>query len=80
MYRFWYIGFMSKTEFVKELQIWANGDPFREAILIKETPIRPSTLARVIAGSYSPSDLLITALRGVMSKHPLRETPDPEAA
>lgn len=72
---------MSKSNFVNELEKWTDGDPARDAILIKETPIKASTLLQLKSGHYNPSDLMITALRGIMARFPLKqEGSGPEAA
>jgi hypothetical protein len=64
---------MSKAEFEqlrKELKVWINNDPFREALLIRDVPIAPTTLMQIKNGNFSPSERLMKLIKAVMAQHP----------
>lgn len=63
---------MTAAEFHDELRFWINGDPEREALMIKEAPIKKSTLGATLRGRYNPGERLEKAIRHVMEKYPLR--------
>lgn len=63
-----------------EVNDWIDGDPRREALLIGEVPMKPTTLAQLKSGSYRPSEDFYEKIRQVMIRYPRREDPPPEAA
>ena len=61
----------SKARKVKRevaLALWLGADPFREAVLIKEVPVKASTLGRIRSGSYKPSARLWNAIMAVIER------------
>lgn len=76
------VSLMELVGFIKELKQWINEDPFREAVLISETPIKPSTLIQVKGGTHKPSPRLVNAMKAVMAKHPFgtKDNPAPSKA
>lgn len=50
----------------KKLAKWINGDPYREAKIIDEVPMKNSTLQKTIKGHYKPSERLGRAIERIM--------------
>lgn len=53
---------------VPRLLKWLGADPYKEALLISEVPVRASTLGRIKSGSYIPSERLGKAITVVMER------------
>lgn len=48
---------------------WINDDPYREAKLIDEIPIKSATLNKIKTGAYTPSDLLGRAIMHIIESN-----------
>lgn len=67
-----------KVDATAEVIDWIDGNPRRDALLIGEVPMSPSTLSALKSGSYRPSQDFYDQILAVMRKYP-KEGP-PEAA
>ena len=53
---------------LEKLLKWIDGDPYREAQLIDEVPMKASTLGRLKTGSYIPSARLANGIMAVIER------------
>lgn len=57
---------MKKRFKLRAMLKWLGNDPYKEAKLISEAPVKATTLARIKSGSYKPSQLLGNAIMAVI--------------
>ena len=54
----------------EQIRSWCGGNPFREAILMTQAEVAPSTFAQLKQGRYKPSKEMAKRIQDVMTKYP----------
>lgn len=53
-----------------KLEKWIGSSPYNEALLVDEVPTRHSTIAKILNGSYVPSERMANRINLIMSRFP----------